>query len=509
MTSTATGIASWLRENQQPDGRIRDPLHGDCGTYAGGMAALAFGLAAIHTGDTAWAEACRLFARAAQQRPLSSEFDQFALLLLTHEERKAGRQVTVREPVALYSGRRLVSNNWVAMRALNYSLRARTGSKSDAREADRLWEKVISWQTADGLFIDSPGGHATPVTYHAKFCAMLALASMETGRNSSEMVDALRHGLDALCHLVSPTGMLVPYGRSRNTLFGYAAAILALRRGAALFQERRYAAVSALLEARLARYQRPDGHIPCVLNDGEAEKHDWDVYVNNPDYNAYAAAMLFLAHDGSHVPAAGGRAAEKPASEITRVGPLLIVRCDDLFAAFAAEGQSVPFGTPFFCDHRYYGMQPLWIERAGEPLLEPTPYTWRGGEDRQALIDPAVNPWVPYIAAGDSHHCVRRYERVEMREEGDILEVIAEGVPEAYVPVPRWERGARALLGRATGCSHPVFRVRRLDGAHLRRSIAINTRTGTFHATTEIDGKLPAGASLHQATQKWPSETTL
>ena len=121
MTITATGIASRLRENQQPDGCIRDPLHGDCGTYAGGMAALAFGLAAIHTGDTAWAEACRLSARAAQQRPLSPSSTSWHLLPLTHEECKAGGPVTVREPAVLYLAGAWSPTHLVAMRALNHS----------------------------------------------------------------------------------------------------------------------------------------------------------------------------------------------------------------------------------------------------------------------------------------------------------------------------------------------------------------------------------------------------
>src|ERR1051326_8276513 len=46
----------------------------------------------------------------------------------------------------------------------------------DQEYANRLWKRVLGWQTTDGLFIDSPDGDATPITYHAKFCAMLALA---------------------------------------------------------------------------------------------------------------------------------------------------------------------------------------------------------------------------------------------------------------------------------------------------------------------------------------------
>src|SRR5205823_188033 len=105
---------------------------------------------------------------------------------------------------------------------------------------------------------------------------------------------ALGRGLEALAALVSPSGVLVPYGRSRSTLFGYAAAILALRRGARLLGQPEYVALAARLEGRVGRFQRADGHVPCVLNDGEAGKADWDAYVNNPDYNAYASAAILL-----------------------------------------------------------------------------------------------------------------------------------------------------------------------------------------------------------------------
>jgi hypothetical protein len=417
----------------------------------------------------------------------------------------------------LYHGRRLVSNNWVAMRALDYSLRARLrGSAKDTREAARLWRRVLAWQTEDGLFIDSPGGDATPVTYHAKFCAMLALALTDTGCGTPEMAEALRCGLDALCYLMSPSGVLVPYGRSRNTLFGYAAAILALRRATRIFQQPRYGAVAALLEGRLTRFQRPDGHIPCVLNDGEAQKRDCDVYVNNPDYNAYAAAMLLLSV-GDQRPETGDRPAPtgpkseipNPKSEITHLGPLLIISRGGLFAAFVSSGRSVPVGTPFFCDHRYYGMQPLWVERGGMPLLEPAPYAWRGGEDRSALVDPSANSWVPYIAAGGDRYCVRRYDSVEVRERDDKVEVISEGVPEAYDPVPRWERGIHAILGRVTSRPHPGFRVRPLSGVRLCRRLEVATRTGAFQLTTSVEGKLPPGASLHPAAGDWSPEAPL
>ena len=125
-------LARWLRSHADPPGRVRDPLHGEYGTYADGFAALAFGLAGEFPGETGWEEACARSCRIALARPPDSEFDQLALLLLAALAPPGAKLPFRVEDVRLYRGGRLVSNNWVAMRALNYSLRAKlTGSKDD------------------------------------------------------------------------------------------------------------------------------------------------------------------------------------------------------------------------------------------------------------------------------------------------------------------------------------------------------------------------------------------
>jgi hypothetical protein len=562
--NTALDMAHWLRENQQPAGdplaRVLDPVRGECGTYADGFAALAFGLLALRSGDREWLAPCRRALAVARRRPRDSEFDQLALLLLATEAQRAqddsvglgGELCRIAASLRLYQGRRLVSNNWIAMRALNHTLRGRLmGNDADGGRAGRLWERVLSWQLPCGLFVDSTGGEATPVTYHAKFCAMLGLGlnmpaaptplwspalpsagsqaggsipsfSDEDRSSDGAMRGALRRGLDALAGLVSPSGALVPYGRSRNTLFGYAAAILALRRGAEIFEEPVYREVACRLEERLRRFRRADGHIPCVLNDGEAARADWDVYVNNPDYNAYAAALLLLAgrgraemsnrQDAKIGPEMGVGACQKAealpeapghGTEVVTIGPILTVRDGEIFAAFCTTGQSVPYGTPFFCDHRYYGMQPLWIERGGEALFEPAPYRWRGGEDRAPLVDPSANSWLPYVLVGERRYCVRRYDHVEVRRAGSAIEMEAEGIPEAYDPVPRAERALQSLLARCSGQPIQVFRPRPLPGIRLRRRLTWSAETGALHATTRVSGKLPLTATLHQHTQEF------
>jgi hypothetical protein len=520
MLETATSIAGWLRHNQQRDGRIRDSVHGDHGTYAAGFAGLTFGLMAIQTGDRIWSEACQRSLGLARCR--EAEFDQLAVLLLaaaasrqTHTSKHAPSPIgALRAPmarqIALYRGKRLVSNNWIAMRALNYALRARlAGSPCDRDEAARLWDKVLGWQLPDGLFVDSPDGAATPVTYHAKFCAMLALALSETAFRSPVMQSALRRGLQALARLVSPSGVLVPYGRSRNTLFGYAAAILALRRGAWLLNQPEYLELANCLHGRIKQFLRADGHVPCVLNDGEAEREDWDVYVNNPDYNAYAAALLLLANPtatrhvstlsaGSSPDTACAGAMDQLQPTVCQIGPILTVRLGSLFAALSTEGQAVPFHTPFFSDHRYYGMQPLWIEQNGEALVTPPPYRWRGGEDRSVLVDPSANPWIPYVSVGKHRYCVRQYDRVQVRQAGVSVHIEAEGQLEAYRPVSRWARGLCTALSPWNGRPVQVFCPRALEGVRLRRHLSWDAASGVLRAMAQVLGDLPQGATLHQ-----------
>jgi len=391
------------------------------------------------------------------------------------------------------------------MRAVSFALRAQlTGRAADAGRSMRLLRGVLRLQTSDGLFVDSPGGRATPVTYHAKFCAMLALMldyerCLEPDSvGAGEVTHALRRGLDALEPLVSPKGVLAPFGRSRNTLFGYGAACAALTAGVRLFGDARYRQAASRLIERMRAYQRPDGHVPCCLNDREAEKWDWDVYINNPDYNAYAAAMLLTS--GAEVsPGAQSDGPQIACSIVRRVGPLAIIRSEGLYAVIVAEGQSVVRGTPFFCDHRYYGMQPLHVEKDGQILLEPEPYLWKGGEDRRALVDPTSNRWLPYIEHAGRRYCVRVYDTVDVRETNGVVLIEGEGVPEHYEPVARWVRGVRNKLTNRFGCANPVFAARPLNGVRLRRRLRLNLTSGALEGSTEVIGTMPRGAVLCEA----------
>jgi len=278
-TEVAEGMARWLRGRQSPDGgRIVDSIHQVSGTYADGFAALVFCL-------LGWSDARDTALKVSLARPANSEFDSLAqaLILEVTPDSLTPSQRSALVNQSLYQGRALVSNNWALFRGLTRVLRSRLYPDFS----------VLQKQLPSGLFPDSPVGTATPVCYHAKICATLAL--LEAFRPQAPHRQALHRGLEALLHLVSPQGLMVPYGRSRNSLFGYGSAYLALRLGTAFFQDPRHQAAAEAILGRLRRYQHSDGHIPAILNENEWLRQDWDVYINNPDYNAFAAACLLLA----------------------------------------------------------------------------------------------------------------------------------------------------------------------------------------------------------------------
>ncbi|MCE7875632.1 hypothetical protein DYH09_35425, partial [bacterium CPR1] len=114
----ATRLTGWLCDRVLATGRVTDSVHHEHGTYAEGFATLA--LALQPGGDAAREQALRLTLRHSLARPRDSEFDQLALLLLCL--RRPGEYLQPSD-IRVYDGRRVVSRNWIAMRALSFSLR--------------------------------------------------------------------------------------------------------------------------------------------------------------------------------------------------------------------------------------------------------------------------------------------------------------------------------------------------------------------------------------------------
>ncbi len=193
----ARGVVHWLISRQMPSGGIRGSgvEASPSDHYAHSFGALAMALVAeADKSPHLWEQSQRAadytiglpgHTRSAQ------EFNSLALLMLTRVVQASATapgkmrdslETQIMEPSFLYDGSRLVSNNWVAMRAVCFLLHARlTTNERSLRRGEDLLRETLRWQLEDGVFVDYPrkpqGCFATPLTYHAKMCAMLALAA--------------------------------------------------------------------------------------------------------------------------------------------------------------------------------------------------------------------------------------------------------------------------------------------------------------------------------------------
>lgn len=470
----ATGIASWLRSRQDSkSGRVVDSAHLVSGYYADGFAALVFSM-------LGWTEARDTALQVSLQSSPAAEFDSFAQALLLEvapESLRPEQQAAIRNR-HLYDGPALVSNNWALFRALTRSLLGR--ASADYSLLDR--------QLPSGLFPDSPLGQATPVCYHAKICSVLALRALL--RPEAGDIERLKRGLSALFALVSPQGLLVPYGRSRHTLFAYGSAYLALAIGACLLEDGRLTWAAARLLEYMRSFRDDDGHIPAVLNRNEWLRQDWDVYLTNPDYNAYAAACLLLAERLSPV----RPAPIEPAPQVSELGPLLVLRSDSVYFACSVTGEFAPLVSPFFCDTRYAGMVPLLYDDGTKHRFWDQNYCWDGRDStRKVLGEPRAHPLIPYHEHRGRRFWVRIYERTSWNFESGILRVVGVGRPEASTPVSGWQRYLAGLARQ------PVLQMHRREiRAELETQLQLQVKTGELTIRSKISGKLSLTRAEHR-----------
>ena len=228
----------------------------------------------------------------------------------------------------------------------------------------------------------------------------------------------------------------MPYGRSRNNLFGYASAYLALRLGAYFLDCPRCAWGALRVGEQLRRFQAPDGHIPAVLNGNEWMREDWDVYINNPDYNAYAAACLLLAEE---LPSPS--ATQQPEDGVVDLGPYLIHRRAKAYFAVSTTGELAPHGSPFFSDCRYAGMVPLLLDTENTQIQFDSPYCWDGRRTtRGYLCDPRHNPWIPYLLRIKRPQWAPVYAKTRWEFSQEKLVVAGEGTCLDVRPTSTWRR---------------------------------------------------------------------
>ena len=531
VTALAEGILEWLASAQQADGNLRDPVSGAA-------------LASDHYGTALFAGACMLgrwrrgpraadaAARAVRYYlglPRSArgahELNNLGLLRAYGSWQDFGFSPGLCTRLAAYlhhmpfaSLTSPVTNNWHAMRAVCFAQRGRLfGSERDQRRARTcLRGDVLPLQGSDGLFADYPpvgrrGDRMTPLAYHAKFCAMLAMFLREL--DDADAVAALARGVSALARLCAPNGEALFFGRGCNSVYGYASALYAahhaLDLGVVSGTDREVVADAAgRMAAFLWRMRQPDGRVAAYPTPFDAERLGWDNYVHRLDYNAFAAFLLLqlpATEPPTGVPV-GAHASVPNRRPSFDAGPdgLLARERDGIFAAFSTRGQ-LNTGSYLFVDGRYAGMQPLTLQCGGRTIVPPPPH------DAESSTDPSWIGFMPVVSLGDETWAVRTYEDVRVTDTR-ALSIVGRGTPVALRlglrrrltraaqersgrPFRGLIRRAAPLLRRLRALRPPAYTVLAAPGVQVRRAMVLIPPLRCLWLVEYIDGQFERGWS--------------
>jgi hypothetical protein len=391
----AETVVRRLAAAQAEDGRLRDPIDGtriDPREYAQTAFTTAAGRLADRTGEdsllAAALSALDLFFETDLPAGHADEFSTFALqeLLASDVELSADRRRRIVGFAAYRAGRRTEQgNNWLLLQAL---CRHRHGRIRDRMTARYIRSLSRAWEGPDGLLSDQPRRprktRETPLIYHAKMAmclVRLAAEDVDIGRRANR-------ALKTLARLTRPDGEFGYFGRSENTLFGYACALDAVIR-----RRRDYRSPPAWLadlEARLLWFVG-EQFDPTKLNVQPTTEPAYDPidgYVKRGVYGAYAA-MLFTGLPDREFPARPPREQVVPERGTMSLGATLpFDHCleGDIDLTISTAGQMKV--THDGADPRYAGGIPVAMTAAGDRIVAGVPSDYR---DRPTL------PYLPRI----------------------------------------------------------------------------------------------------------------
>ena len=200
------------------------------------------------------------------------------------------------------------ANNFFAYKALAHILRFNIfdfneispSRKNDFKEGMHIIDNyLLSWQFSDGFFYDKPqllnSKHGlSHNTYHATM--MMVMSFMATFSSNSEYLKSVEKAIFAMESITSPSGEAFAFGRSNNTLFGYANAIL----GLSLFILQKPKNTDYLIQFRKLLFEFVcNNHFKgqtfsIVPYYGGNKRIGFDKYMFSIVYNSYSLSILLL-----------------------------------------------------------------------------------------------------------------------------------------------------------------------------------------------------------------------
>jgi len=183
-------------------------------------------------------------------------------------------------------------NNWLLLRVASELELSDLGIRSPSRFLPLWLSTARSWIQSDGTIIDSPripiSPPETPLTYHAKMTYTAAMIA----RHRDQWESVAINGAKALYKACLPNGESLYFGRSENTIFGYACVLGATSELVNLGYSRPWLTD---LANRTAQYitSRFNPSEPAALPKYDSIQGEAiDDYVYNSVYAAYAAMVL-------------------------------------------------------------------------------------------------------------------------------------------------------------------------------------------------------------------------
>jgi hypothetical protein len=287
------------------DGWLHDPQSGNpVGTDQ--YAQTCFGVAALRagaaTGDEsltrAGTRALRAYLSVPPEQRGHSEFNSFAVSQL-YRDREDGKYEL---PISTDQLTRLVSyqlgigtqqgNNWLLLRIASELELDSLGVQSSSMLLPLWLATARRWVQSDGTIVDQPrlpvSSPETPLTYHAKMTYLSALIA----RHHAEWEKIALRGARALHEACLPVGESLYFGRSENTIFGYACVIGAISVLTKLGHSDEWLTELAGSTGKYLKTHFDTDEPRGLPQYGSVEGKSIDEYVSDVVYPAYASMIL-------------------------------------------------------------------------------------------------------------------------------------------------------------------------------------------------------------------------
>lgn len=183
-------------------------------------------------------------------------------------------------------------NNWLLLRIASELELSALGIRSPSRFLPLWLSAARSWIQSDGTIIDSPripiSPPETPLTYHAKMTYTAAMIA----RHREPWESVALNGAKALYEASLPNGESLYFGRSENTIFGYACVLGATSELVNLGYSQPWLTDLASRTAQYIESQFNPSEPAALPQSDSIQGEAIDDYVYDSVYAAYAAMVL-------------------------------------------------------------------------------------------------------------------------------------------------------------------------------------------------------------------------